>query len=372
MRAAFASHPAMSAPAQADSRIIADSLVRVDALRSYMEVVRSLGGDPVVLLERERIEPDTLLRSDAFVSYRALVNLLEHTATALDCPDFGLRLATHQGGIAVLGPLAIVMRNCATVGEAYRYCADHLQVYSSAVRIQIEEDRIAGRHFMHFEIILPRIPQQRQAVENALALTHQAVRTLSQGRFGARELWFRHDRLAPLATYEQLLGIPVRFGMPFDAVVFKSSDLGEPISGQDAQLHDIAAEYIDARFPAEQLNFAIQVRLVAARLLSEGRCTLPEVAAHFHAHPRTLQRRLRDEGTSFDLIKDDVRRDAALRYVNDASMPLSRIAALLGYSEPSVLTRSFHRWFASSPRQLRNRLNSRPDSMVELHDASRV
>jgi AraC-like DNA-binding protein len=96
------------------------------------------------------------------------------------------------------------------------------------------------------------------------------------------------------------------------------------------------------------------------------------VAAHFHAHPRTLQRRLRDEGTSFDLIKDDVRRDAALRYVNDASMPLSRIAALLGYSEPSVLTRSFHRWFASSPRQLRNRLNSRPDSMVELHDASRV
>ena len=227
---------------------------------------------------------------------------------------------------------------------------------------------MAGRHFMRFEIVLPRIPLQRQAVENALALTHQAVRTLSQGRFGARELWFRHDRLAPLATYEQLLGIPVRFGMPFDAVVFKSSDLAEPIADQDAQLHDIAVDYIEARFPAEQLNFSTQARLVAARLLTEGRCTLQEVATHFHVHPRTLQRRLQDEGTSFDVIKDDVRRDAALRYVNDPSMPLSRIAALLGYSEPSVLTRSFHRWFSSSPRQLRNKLGGK----LMVHDESRA
>ncbi len=338
---------------------VADSMVRTDALRSYHDVVRELGGDPVALLERHRIEPETLTLTDAFVSYRAFVHLLEHTAEALACPDFGLRLATHQGGIAVLGPLAVAMRNCSTVGEAYAYCAAHLQVYSTAVRIQIEEDKAAERHFMRFEIVLPRLPQQRQAVESSLALTHQAVLTLSQGRFGAREVWFRHERLAPASSYRPHFGAPVHFEMPFNAVFFTSSDLAQPIAGQDTQLYDIASNYIDTRFPAAHLDLAIRVRVVAARLLALGQCSLQEVSSRFHVHPRTLQRRLQDEGTSFDAIKDDVRRDAAYKYVSDVTIPLSRIASLLGYSEPAVLTRSCYRWFSSSPRNLRRKLSVR-------------
>ena len=70
-------------------------------------------------------------------------------------------------------------------------------------------------------------------------------------------------------------------------------------------------------------------------------------------HPRTLQRRLREEGTSFEDIKDDVRRDAAARYLSQSDIPLTRVAALLGYSESSVLARSCKRWFDNSPRKVR-------------------
>src|SRR3546814_18395879 len=85
------------------------------------------------------------------------------------------------------------MRNSTTVGEDYRYCAGHLQVYSPVVRIEIEDDRVSDRHFMRFEILLDRVPNQRQAVENALGLTHHAVLALSRGSFGAREVWFTHE-----------------------------------------------------------------------------------------------------------------------------------------------------------------------------------
>jgi AraC-like DNA-binding protein len=70
-------------------------------------------------------------------------------------------------------------------------------------------------------------------------------------------------------------------------------------------------------------------------------------------HPRTLQRRLHDEGTTFEALRDDVRRDAASRYLSQTTLPLTRVSALLGYSEPSVFTRSCRRWFAGSPRRLR-------------------
>jgi AraC-like DNA-binding protein len=72
-------------------------------------------------------------------------------------------------------------------------------------------------------------------------------------------------------------------------------------------------------------------------------------------HARTLQRRLREEGESFESIKDSVRRDLALRYLRQPAMPLIRVAEMLGYSATSMLSRSCYRWFSASPRQLRGK-----------------
>jgi AraC-like DNA-binding protein len=109
--------------------------------------------------------------------------------------------------------------------------------------------------------------------------------------------------------------------------------------------------------PVDHLStLSAQVRLGIARLLTEGTCTHPCVAAALGLHPRTLQRRLRKEGASFESIKDDVRRDVALRYLQQPSIPLMRVAHILGFSESSVLSRNCHRWFAASPRELRKRL----------------
>ena len=80
-------------------------------------------------------------------------------------------------------------------------------------------------------------------------------------------------------------------------------------------------------------------------------------------HPRTLQRHLREHSTSFEEIKDEVRREAAYRYLSQSSVTLTRVTALLGYSEPSVLSRSCQRWFASSPRQMRQKLSGRAGGM---------
>ena len=74
-------------------------------------------------------------------------------------------------------------------------------------------------------------------------------------------------------------------------------------------------------------------------------------------HPRTLQRRLKEEGESFESIKDAVRREAALKYLRQRSLPLIQVAAALGYSETSVLSRSCYRWFAASPKKLRLELS---------------
>ena len=107
-------------------------MVRTDALRDFRELVTSLGGDPVALLEGAGIEP-SLLESgsgkDSLQPDDATVRSAPRRSST--CPDFGMRLATvqaAQGATKVLGPLDVAMRNSPTLGEAFRYCADHLHV----------------------------------------------------------------------------------------------------------------------------------------------------------------------------------------------------------------------------------------------------
>jgi AraC-like DNA-binding protein len=73
-------------------------------------------------------------------------------------------------------------------------------------------------------------------------------------------------------------------------------------------------------------------------------------------HPRTLQRPLRDEGTTVEAIKEDVRGDRAERYLAHQDMPLSQVSALLDYSEQSALGRASRRWFQASPKAYRQQL----------------
>lgn len=332
------------------------AVVRIDALRSFNDVVLSLGGDPKALLVRAQIDPELLGNRNAVLSYRTMVHLLERCAIELDCPDFGLRLAEAQGGAKVLGPIEIAMRNSASLKEAFRYCADHVQAYSPAAQISLEPEPGNERTFLRFEILLAHLPYQRQAVEQALLLTQHAAHSISGGQARACEIWFNHEPLAPIAIYRAHFNAIVRFGQPSSGLFFNNRDLVGPIADPDPQLYELATSFIDTRFPSAAMTMTTRVRSIVGKLLVAGQCTNSRVASTLGLHPRTLQRRLREEGECFETIKDSVRRDIALRYLRQSEVPLIRVAEMLGYSEASVLSRSCYRWFSASPRQLRNQL----------------
>jgi AraC-like DNA-binding protein len=257
----------------------------------------------------------------------------------------------------VLGPLDVAMRNSPTLGDAYRYCADHLNVYSSATRICFEKLPDDPRVIMLFENMLVGGTHQRQAVERALALLQYGIHAISGGQARAREVWFTHEASSPLATYRAHFNATVRFGQSMNGLLFDEHDLDMPLPDTDPQLYEMATSFIDHRFPTSAMPLRTRVRIKIARLLVEGStCTQEHVAAALGLHPRTLQRRLRDEGESFETIKDSVRRDVALRYLQQRDVSLVRVTEILGYSETSVLSRSCLRWFCASPRELRNGL----------------
>ncbi len=332
------------------------SVVRIDALRGFRDVVVGLKGDPAALLARSQIDPAMLSNRDAVISYRTLVHLLERCASELRCPDFGLRLAAAQGGAKVLGPIEVAMKNSPSLRFAFRYCSEHIQAYSAAAQICLEPQPETRRSFLRFEILLAHLPFQRQAVEQALLLTQHAALSISAGQARGCEVWFSHEPLAPLVVYRSHFNAIVRFGQSSSGIFFHDRELDRAIEEPDPQLYELATSFIDSHFPSVKVTMATRVRSIVSRLLLEGQCTNGQVASVLGMHPRTLQRRLREEGDSFETIKDGVRRDVALRYLRQPDVPLIRVAEMLGYSEASVLSRSCYKWFSTSPRQLRSRL----------------
>ncbi len=94
-------------------------MVRASGVRGYRALMHALGADAEEMLRRYRIAAEALDDDDALLPLRAVAQLLEASATATACADFGLRLAEIQD-ISVLGPVAIAMQNARGERDRHR------------------------------------------------------------------------------------------------------------------------------------------------------------------------------------------------------------------------------------------------------------
>ncbi|MCD9029719.1 AraC family transcriptional regulator [Luteimonas sp. BDR2-5] len=333
-------------------------IVEIDSLRCFPELVRQLGGSPDSILEHALIDPKLLDTAGAFIEYRSLLRAMQCAADDLECPDFGLRLAAMQGGNRSIGPIGVVMKNSKTLGQAIGYCAKNIHAYSVATRVRFEPDRPNHRLLVRLEILLDRAPDKRQAVEHALMLASLNIRELTGGGARVRKILFSHEPQTSVRVYRQFFGCEVVFGQKADGLILTEDDLLCPVVEPDSRVYEMATSFIEARYPHTEASIHARVRSLVQQYLGSKDCTNERIAAEFCLHPRTLQRRLRAEGVSFEDIKDEIRRDLALRYIQNGDMPLKRVAEKLGYAETSVLSRSCFRWFSASPRELRMRHRS--------------
>ena len=117
----------------------------------------------------------------------------------------------------------------------------------------------------------------------------------------------------------------------------------------------MAVDYLTAHFGDPGQSISSRVRLAIRRTLSTVHASKPAIADLLGMHQRTLQRRLEAEGTSFEDIREEVRKQAALRYLCETRVPFTQLAGLIGLSEQSALTRSCRRWFGETPSEVRRR-----------------
>ncbi|MGB5811644.1 MAG: AraC family transcriptional regulator [Polyangiales bacterium] len=334
------------------------SMVRASGLSGFPELVEELGGDPAALLGRFRISPTALAEPQGFVAYASLIRLLEHAAIALQCPDFGLRLSTRQD-LSILGPLGVAVRNCQTLGEAMACASRYMFVHSPAISFTPEPSDREGHILLVYRILIDNVGHTTQVTELSLGLGARVVRMLVQTNDALPAVRLQHARCAPMSAYWSHFEAPVSFGAKLSALEMPLEGLALPIEDASMQLRELAEGYLHSHHTDSRTPLSLRVRRVVERSFGTGASSCRDVASAFALHPRTLQRQLRDEGTTFEQLKDDARAELARGYLANGDLPMSQVAALLDYSEQSALTRSCKRWFGRTPRTLRGELAGR-------------
>lgn len=105
--------------------------------------------------------------------------------------------------------------------------------------------------------------------------------------------------------------------------------------------------------PRVEFSLAHEIKTILEKTLADGSPTLEEAASSLHMSKRTFIRKLKEEGVSYQELKNIVRRDRAIHYLLANTLPIADIASRIGFSDTAVFARAFKGWTGVSPREYR-------------------
>jgi AraC-like DNA-binding protein len=339
-------------------------IIRSGALWGYMQLTQHMAPDAAALLAQAGLTPEDLDNTDAYLPRPAVVALLELTATRLRCPDFGMQLAKMQD-VNILGALAFAIRNAANVRQSIAAASRHVHYQARQGILSIEP--VAGSRDERIVFRAPYLKQgARQKTEHAICLFCRVFSHLTAGRAHPRRITFTHDALLPAAAYaKHFEGVTPEFSAEADCVFMDKDTLALPMAGANPRLQALVETYLESQSPRPDVSIENRTYAALAQVMRFGPASIEDVADLLRLHPRTLQRRLSEGGATFERLRDEIRKDMAERHLSDARVPLSEVAAVLGYANQSALARSCVRWFGRSPKVVRDQLRNGDRRPVE-------
>ena len=148
----------------------------------------------------------------------------------------------------------------------------------------------------------------------------------------------------------------MQFGADTDEFALNANARELPLIHADLYLNDLLLKYCEAALAdrrGDTSQLRTRVENAISSLLPHGRVLVEDVARSLGMSERTLARKLSDEGLNFTEILQQLRRDLAVRYLDDRKLHVSKIAWLLGFNEVSAFTHTFKRWTGKTPSQMR-------------------
>jgi AraC-like DNA-binding protein len=282
--------------------------------------------------------------------------LWQHAARVTGKPFIGLEIANDAPPLQA-DVTAIAMMASRNLYEALQRFSRLSQFVCDAVEIALRRE---GDELRLDFMVKPRerYVMPREAMDPALLIPLGLLGKGMMDVAGIRELRFdcENPGAAVIRHLGQLFPLPLRFGCEYYGMSvdwelsLRQNPYWNPGLAQMCEeqvLKDLAA--------LDEKNLVARTRKLLLDQLAGGTPQLGKVASGFNITERQLQRKLREQGTGFGELLDQVRLDLALRYLQDDRMTMVDIALSLGFNDQSNFVKAFKRWQGETPGQYRSR-----------------
>jgi AraC-like DNA-binding protein len=191
-------------------------------------------------------------------------------------------------------------------------------------------------------------------IECAFAWVLSVARHGTGTRLSPMRVEFVQPR-AHIKAIERHFSCPVVCGAARNAIVFRASDTQRPFVTRNAELLAMLAPQFEEELKRENddENFLGRVRVAIQQRLTGQRPAIEDIADALYVSPRTLQRRLQDEGSSFQRVLEEARHQLARHYLDNSLLELNEAAYLLGYNDANSFVRAFRTWEGVLPARWR-------------------
>lgn len=324
--------------------------VSASLTQSVLHAAVRLGLERSELLASCGLNEQQLADPDGRVAFSDHEQLWQELDNRLDAAEPGLLIGANlaPGPLSVLG---FLLQSSATLGEALAAALRYQRLVGEGGELQLQT---AGDELrVLYRPLHPELPATRTRVLALMVFWVQMMRPLIHD-YRLLRAEFTHPQPPDLQPYLDAFAAEVSFARPDYVLALPLQLANAPLIQANPPLQTLLrqhAEALLARLPSEGL-IARVVTLLGAQL-AHGEPDRAELARTLHLSERTLQRRLAEEGCSYQQLLSDTRQQLAERYLDDGQLPAAEIALLLGYSEPSVFFRAFRNWTGLTPGEYR-------------------
>jgi AraC-like DNA-binding protein len=294
-------------------------------------------------------EPDSRVPIDTYY------DLWQVAVATLQDPYLPIRVAKRMDA-ASFDALGFAIATSATFGDALLRTRRFLPFVTDAARWDARTE--ADHFFLTLTKLSPPRPEQRYADEFSFANMLLIARTLAieSAHLAPAEVRFRHPEPGEnIDAQREFFRCPLRFDAPRSELVLSRASLALPLRQADEKMvafFDALLEKVirSARGPEDLRD---RLRKLIVEGLARNSSSLEDIAKQLALSPRTLRRRLAEEGFTFQGLVEDVRQTLAEHHLRERRLTIGEIAFALGYSDVSAFHRAFRRWTGSTPESFR-------------------
>ena len=350
-----------------------DLWISSDVLLGCEELAKRLGLDIGGYLHRNGIELAFVLSSHGLLPFRAVCDFLEDVASSENLPDFGFRLAQTQRPLqyGIISQLPIISP---TIETAFSNFIRYQKLYSQSSHWELSVDD--GCAFMRRHDVAKSARASPQLIVLSITLAFGAIKAIAGPSWRPIGIYFDVDDFPYRDAMRNHFGAPVFCGSAHNEIAFPADNLAQPVATSNPSLLKVLKEHFDQLLQAvpDQNDITSQVYHEIRTNLGDYRCNLDWIARSMQMHPRSLQRLLDVEGSSFRDLLRDARIELADYLLRLTRTPISDISTLLGYRNMSAFSRAFEKVRGHSPTQ--ERLQAREAAAINrqlaISDLNRI